>query len=195
MPYFRPQAADIGRWKEKLKTYKPLKVGIAWASDPDNWLSLKKSIPLQKLLPALGMQGISFFSLQVGHGGEQLKGLPDTIDFVDPTGELTDFYETACLIENLDLVITIDSAVAHLAGALGKPTWVLLHHAPDWRWQDEENGKRWYPSARLFRQVRAGGLGRRCRFSRCGLVAIRPGAFLTARAKKIPRRSARRGIV
>jgi tetratricopeptide (TPR) repeat protein len=153
IPYFRLRAGDIGRWKEKLKACKPLKVGIAWASDPDNWLSVKKSIPLPKLLPALGVRGISFCSLQVGHGGELLKGLPDTIDIVDPTGELTDFYETACLIENLDLVITIDSAVAHLASALGKPTWILLHHAPDWRWQDEESGKRWYPSARLFRQA------------------------------------------
>jgi tetratricopeptide (TPR) repeat protein len=156
VPYFRLQDSDVGRWKEKLTARKSLKVGIAWASDPDNWLSLKKSISLRQLLPVLGTQGISFFNLQVGHGGEQLKELPDTIDIIDPTGDLTDFYETACLIENLDLIITIDSAVAHLAGALRKSTWVLLHHAPDWRWQGEGNGSRWYPSARLFRQAAPG---------------------------------------
>lgn len=156
VPYFRLQDSDVDRWKEKLKACKPLKVGIAWASDPDNWISIAKSISLKQLLPVLEAQGISFFSLQVGHGGEQLKELPDTINLIDPTGELTDFYETACLITNLDLVITIDSAVAHLASALGKPTWVLLHHAPDWRWQGEGNGSRWYPSARLFRQATPG---------------------------------------
>jgi tetratricopeptide (TPR) repeat protein len=156
VPYFRLQDSDVDRWQEKLKACKPLKIGIAWASDPDNWISIAKSISLKQLLPVLEAQGISFFSLQVGHGGEQLKELPDTINIIDPTGELTDFYETACLITNLDLVITIDSAVAHLAGALGKPTWVLLHHAPDWRWQGEGNGSRWYPSARLFRQATPG---------------------------------------
>ena len=155
-PYFRLQESDIAQWKEKLGSCKPLKVGIAWASDPGNWISIGKSIPLKQLLPVLDARGISLFSLQVGHGGEQLKELPDTIDVIDPTGKLTDFYETACLIENLDLVITIDSAVAHLAGALGKPTWVLLHHAPDWRWQGEGNGSRWYPSVRLFRQTAPG---------------------------------------
>jgi tetratricopeptide (TPR) repeat protein len=156
VPYFHLQENDVKRWKGKLKECEPPKVGIAWASDPDNWISIAKSISLRQLLPVLGTQGISFFSLQVGYGREQLKELPDAINCVDPTGELTDFYETACLITNLDLVISIDSAVAHLAGALGKPSWVLLHHAPDWRWQGEGNGSRWYPSARLFRQVTPG---------------------------------------
>ncbi len=156
VPYFKLQDSDIDRWQEKLKACKPLKIGIAWASDPGNWISIAKSIPLNELLPVLDTQGVSFFSLQVGHGGEQLKELPASINILDPTGDLTDFYETACLIENLDLVIAIDSAVAHLAGALGKPTWVLLHHAPDWRWQVEGNGSRWYPTARLFRQAEPG---------------------------------------
>ena len=156
VPYFRLRNGDVDRWQEKLKACKPLKVGIAWASDPDNWISIGKSISLKQLLPVLEVQGISFFSLQVGYGGEQLKELPNTIDIIDPTGELADFYETACLIANLDLVIAIDSAVAHLAGALGKPTWVLLHHAPDWRWLLKREDSPWYPSARLFRQRRLG---------------------------------------
>lgn len=156
VPYFRLQDRDVDRWREKLKASKPLRIGIAWASDPDNWISIAKSISLRQLRPVLDARGISFFSLQVGYGGEQLKELPDTINFIDSTAELTDFYEAACLITNLDLVISIDSAAAHLAGALGKPTWVLLHHAPDWRWQAEGNGSRWYPSARLFRQATPG---------------------------------------
>jgi tetratricopeptide (TPR) repeat protein len=154
--YFRLQDSDVGRWKQKLKALKTVKVGIALASNPDNWIAILKSVSLQKLLPVLDVKGISFVSLQVGYGSEQLRELPATISIIDWTSELTDFYETACLIENLDLVISIDSAAAHLAGALGKPTWVLLHHASDWRWQVEGTCSRWYPSARLFRQATPG---------------------------------------
>ena len=156
VPYFRLQDGDVARWKRKLEACEPLRVGIAWASNPDNWISIAKSVSLKQLLPVLDTQGISFVSLQVGYGSGQLKELPDTINIIDLTGELTDFYETACLIENLDLVIAIDSAVAHLAGALGKPTWILLHHAPDWRWLVEREDSPWYPSTRLFGQRRVG---------------------------------------
>ena len=155
-PYFRLRDSDVNRWNEKLKAHTRLKVGIAWASNPDNWIAIAKSISLKQLLPVLEARGISFFSLQVGYGGEQLKELPETMDLADPTRELTDFYETACLISNLDLVIAIDTAVAHLSGALGTPTWVLLNHAPDWRWQGAGSHSRWYASARLFRQAAPG---------------------------------------
>lgn len=177
VPYFRLQDRDVARWKEKLGPRKPLKVGIAWASDPDNWIAYLKSISLRQLLPVLELSGISFFSLQVGYGREQLKELPAAIDVVDFTGELSDFYETACLVSSLDLVLAIDTAVVHLAGALGVPAWVLLHHAPDWRWQGEGDGCRWYPSARLFRQATPGNWD--------GVVA--------ALAQALPQFAARRG--
>jgi tetratricopeptide (TPR) repeat protein len=155
-PYFRLDNAFVGEWKSKLTTGKGLKVGIAWASNPENRLAITKSISLPELLPLLEMQGVTIVSLQVAHSGNELKELPVSADTIDLTGEIRDFYDTACLIANLDLVVTIDSAVAHLAGALGKPVWVVLHHAPDWRWHLGGNQSRWYPSARLFRQTTPG---------------------------------------
>ncbi len=155
-PYFRLPDSDVERWRDKLGSSRKLRVGIAWASDPENWISNVKSIALERLLPVLAAQDVSFFGLQVGPGSEQMRNMQGTIDITDLTAELKDFYATACLVENLDLVITIDSAVAHLAGALLKPVWVLLRHAPDWRWGIEDRVCAWYPSARLFRQTEAG---------------------------------------
>ena len=101
-PYFRLRGGDVERWRDKLGTIRKLKVGIAWASDPDNWISKAKSIALERLLPVLVAQEASFFSLQVGPGSEQVRNMQGTIDITDLTAELKDFYETACLVENLD---------------------------------------------------------------------------------------------
>ena len=155
-PYFRLRDGDVERWRNKLGSFRKLRVGIAWASDPDNWTSNVKSIALDQLLPVLAAQEVSYFSLQVGPGSEQARKWHGTIDITDLSADLKDFHDSACLVESLDLVISIDSAVAHLAGALLKPVWVLLRHAPDWRWGIEERGCAWYPSARLFRQTTAG---------------------------------------
>ena len=121
------------------------RVCIAWAGNPAQAYDRRRSIAGAALAPLLAMPGVSFVNLQVGaRGGE--AGLPDL------SAQLTDFAETAKLIGTLDLVIAVDTAVAHLAGALGVPLWLMLAHVPDWRWQLHRDDSPWYASARLFRQ-------------------------------------------
>ncbi|MFQ5764327.1 MAG: glycosyltransferase family 9 protein [Rhodospirillales bacterium] len=150
-------AADPARakaWGERLAG-PGLKVGIAWQGKPTHPRDDERSLPLETLLPVLRTPGVSFFSLQARDGVDQLDGLPDDVTVTAPEGEIDDpaarFVETAAAIDNLDIVITIDSALAHLAGALGKPAWVLLPMVPDWRWMLDRDDSPWYPTARLFR--------------------------------------------
>jgi hypothetical protein len=103
--------------------------------------------------PLLDLQGVHLFSLQKGSACSELVGMPEVSDLAPV---LHDFTDTAAVIMNLDLVISVDTAVAHLAGALGKPVWVLLPYAPDWRWLLNRENSPWYPGARLFRQETAG---------------------------------------
>jgi hypothetical protein len=156
VPYLRSDPELSSRWRERLSTDQ-FKVGLVWAGRvaPSPW----RSIPLHLLAPLKNISGISLVSLQKptpspgtpGEGrGEGLTAIPDW------TSELTDFAETAALIDNLDLVITVDTAVAHLTGALAKPAWILLEHVPDWRWLLDRSDSPWYPTARLFRQARIG---------------------------------------
>ena len=156
VPYIHLDPADRSRWNDRLEADSGVRIGLAWSSDPDNWISFAKSVPLAELAGAALVDGARLFNLQVGHGASEIKALPASIEMQDRTPEIHDFYDTACLVSNLDLVITIDTAVAHLAGSLGKPVWILLHHAPDWRWLLERSDSPWYPTARLFRQRWAG---------------------------------------
>jgi hypothetical protein len=111
---------------------------------------------LETLSPMLSLHGARFFSLQKGLAAEQLATLRANPDIVDLGPELEDFGDTAAVISQLDLVICIDTAVAHLAGALGKPVWVMLPQPADWRWLEEREDSPWYPTMRLFRQIRRG---------------------------------------
>ena len=141
----------MARWEKRLKSLAKdakLRIGIAWSGRLDFGDNYLRSIPFEKLEPLLKIPRIQFFSLQVGEPASQIKG--DNI--IDLSSELTDFAETAAVMEVLDLVITSDTSVVHLAAALGQPTWLLLHYAPDWRWGSEGSSSPWYPSARLFRQ-------------------------------------------
>ncbi|WP_448562211.1 tetratricopeptide repeat protein [Trichothermofontia sp.] len=133
-----------------------LKVGIVWAGNPQNPTDQKRSCPLIAFLPLLALKNIAFYSLQVGEPVTQLANLPDEIALLDLSPHLKDFADTAAVIEQLDLVITVDTAVAHLAGALGKSTWILLSALPDWRWLLDREDSPWYPTVRLFRQTRLG---------------------------------------
>ncbi len=108
------------------------------------------------LAPLAAAGGITFHSLQVGNAAGQVLSAPNGFKVVYHSHELTDFAETAALVANLDLVIAVDTSVAHLAGALGKPVWVMLHYAPDWRWMLERVESPWYPTMRLFRQSKHG---------------------------------------
>ncbi len=127
----------------------PRRIGIAWAGNPAHSNDARRSIPAHMLTPLLAIPGVSFVNLQVGPRARDVP-LPDL------TPCLTDFAETAALIETLDLVIAVDTAVAHLAGALGVPVWVLLPHNPDWRWMLHRDDSPWYASAHLFRQQTPG---------------------------------------
>jgi len=131
-----------------------VKVGLAWAGNPLHHKDRIRSIPLKTLLPLLSVEGVDFFSLQMDRASEQLRDLPEPLRIVDHTAALGDFADTAALLTQLDLVISVDTAIIHLAGALGRPVWALLATVSDWRWMLQRNDSPWYPTMRLFRQSR-----------------------------------------
>ena len=158
-PYLRANPGKVAAWHARLaETAGGLRVGIVWAGDPKHGGDHLRSIPLPLMAGVLSgvTDGLRLFSLQKfeSHDGGPVIG--DAPDLIDLSPGLVDFSDTAAAIAALDLVITIDTAVAHLAGALGKPVWVLLPFAPDWRWQQSRCDSPWYPTMRLFRQNQRG---------------------------------------
>ena len=129
-----------------------LRIGIAWAGNPRYKADAARSMRLSTLLPLLHTVNAQWISLQKGEAVEQLAGLPGDVCVGDGSSCERDLAETAALIAGLDLVITTDTCIAHLAGAMDKPVWILLPHLSDWRWMQEIETTPWYPSARLFRQ-------------------------------------------
>ena len=149
----------VGSWKNKLSSLKKLKVGLCWQGSVDNRKDQSRSIPLKYFSDILNIIDISFVSLQKGYGQEQILdgGLADKItDFSSEMDTHEKFVDTCAIIENLNLVIGVDTATIHLAGAMGKPVWVLLPYSPDWRWMLNTNDTPWYPTMRLFRQQEPG---------------------------------------
>jgi tetratricopeptide (TPR) repeat protein len=149
VPYLSVPVETSAVWAERVATAPGLRVGIVWAG------TTQGAIDLQLLQPLWEVTGISWFSLQVGAASPGLSSL-DGVKIVDLAPWLTDFAETAAAIRHLDLVISVDTSVAHLAGALGRQIWVLLPHVPDWRWLLDRDDSPWYPTARLFRRRKAG---------------------------------------
>ena len=129
------------------------KVGIAWARSTANRTDRHHSCALNEFLPILSIPEVSFYSLQKGERNKDLADLPSEIPVQNLETELGDFDDLAVIIDELDLVISVDTPVAHIAGALGKPVWTLLSHTPDWRWMLEGETTPWYPTMRLFRQA------------------------------------------
>lgn len=156
--YLDADRAESDVWGQRLLGVRRPRIGIAWQGNPQHKADRRRSMPLTMLLAALQPAKASLVNLQVGLGREQITALPREERPVDPfdTHASPDFATTAALLANLDLVITIDSAVAHLAGAMGKPVWVMLPHDADWRWLRERDDSPWYPAMRLFRQHRPG---------------------------------------
>ena len=158
--YLRADPARMVAWQEKLAPLTGYRVGLCWAANPaieDPMAarrSRKKSLTLQQLEPLLDVEGVNFISLQTWEAAAQVAAAsPATrARILDASAGLKDFADTAALIMNLDLVITVDTSVAHLAGALGKPVWILLPWQADWRWHVDTDESEWYPSARLLRQ-------------------------------------------
>ena len=132
------------------------RVGIIWADNTNNRISRHRSCPLNEFLPILTIPEISFYSLQKGERHKDLAELPSHVRVHRLEPQLGDFGDLAVIIDQLDLVIAVDSSVAHIAGALGKPVWTLLSHVADWRWALEGETTPWYPTMRLFRQTRPG---------------------------------------
>jgi len=145
--YLRAPAEAAGRWGKWLgKRSRARRVGVCWAGNPNHKNDRNRSIPWELLAQLDAVPGVEWINLQKGHA------IPPGLDIRNAARELRDFSDTAGLIENLDLVVSVDTSVAHLAGALGKPVWVLLPYAPDWRWLLDRSDSPWYSKARLFRQ-------------------------------------------
>ncbi|MBV8448338.1 MAG: tetratricopeptide repeat protein [Hyphomicrobiales bacterium] len=147
IPYIHAPTAAIRRFSEKIGRGAGLKVGLVWAGNPKHSLDKERSVSFAALAPLFGVEGVRFFSLQTGETASD-----GSMKILDLAPELTDFAQTAGAIANLDLVICVDTAVAHLAGAMGKPVWIMLPFVADWRWLLEREDSPWYPTARLFRQ-------------------------------------------
>jgi hypothetical protein len=152
--YLSADPVVAGRWRERIGTSRGLKVGLAWAGNSQHLDDKNRSIAFEQLLPLLDAN-VQWFSLQVGERSRDAARDP-LKRIADYSNLLTNFAETAGMIASLDLVISVDTAVAHLAGALGKPVWLLLPFMPDWRWLMEREDSPWYPTARLFRQRERG---------------------------------------
>jgi tetratricopeptide (TPR) repeat protein len=132
------------------------RIGIAWAGSPRNANDRRRSLPLSALAPLFGVPGIAWFSLQKGEGEAQIAQVPAAASVLTLLDARNDFDGTAALIDALDAIVSVDTSVAHVAGALGKPLHLLLPFAPDWRWETSGDATPWYPTARLFRQPATG---------------------------------------
>jgi tetratricopeptide (TPR) repeat protein len=150
-PYLRADQAKVRRWR-KLIEPGGLRVGLVWAGAAGYGNDHNRSIALERLAPLAQTPDVRFYSLQKGPAAAQARNLPEGLSVLDLSDELNDFSDTAAAIENLDLVISVDTAVGHLAGALGKPVWLMIPYFPDWRWMLGRVDSPWYPTMRLFRQ-------------------------------------------
>jgi Tfp pilus assembly protein PilF len=150
VPYLAADPAKVERWRQRVANgSRDLKVGVAWSGRA---YPAGRSIEPEMLAPLLGIKDVKFYGLNAPTEDPAIQTSLQSPNLIELGLELTDFAETAALLMNLDLVITIDTAVAHLAGALGRPTWLLLRFAPDWRWMLERTDSGWYPTMKLFRQ-------------------------------------------
>jgi tetratricopeptide (TPR) repeat protein len=159
VPYLRSDPGRRTRWRAWLGDATELQVGLVWQGNPRARADRGRSVPLRSLAPLLSISGAQFVSLQKEHGLDQLDELPPgSVRRPEPglDGGPDAFLDTAALLDELDLLITSDTAVAHLAGALGRPVWLLLKFAPDWRWLSERQDSPWYPTMRLYRQSTPG---------------------------------------
>lgn len=155
VPYVRVSPALLETWRAILPKQNRLKVGIAWQGNPKHALDSMRSIPLECFRALADSTNVQLFSLQKGAGSEQL-GQQVGFEIIDLGPKIEDFADTAAVLQHLDLLICADTAVLHVAGALGMPAWGLIPRFPDWRWQLEREDSPWYPSLRLFRQSVAG---------------------------------------
>ena len=158
VPYLTSDAALRHKWRERLDraAQGQLKVGLVWAGNPSFRFDRLRSPRLGACMPLFEVAGTRMFGLQVGEGRDDLKDHSMPAHFTDLGPEIGDFSDTAAIMDELDLIISSCTAPAHLAGALGRPVWIILPLNPDWRWMQNRSDSPWYPSVRLFRQTRIG---------------------------------------
>jgi Glycosyltransferase family 9 (heptosyltransferase) len=158
-PYLNPPADLVAHWATRLALVCPAgyrRIGLAWAGRPEHGNDRNRSLSLSDLSSIGGFDNVSIVSLQKGGGAAGLGSIFWRAPVFNAGPECDTFIDTAAAISCLDLVITVDTAVAHLAGALGKPCWIMLPYAPDWRWLQARTDTPWYPNTRLFRQTEYG---------------------------------------
>ncbi|HEY8288467.1 MAG TPA: glycosyltransferase family 9 protein [Acetobacteraceae bacterium] len=159
VPYLKADPARIAHWRDRLANALPpnlKRIGLAWTGRPTHPNDRRRSMPLSRLVPLASAGAAAFVSLQKPMPSGDLGTLSAFSHMTDLSQDLTDFGETAAVIENLDLVVTVDTSMGHLAGALGKTVWILIPKAADWRWLLGRTDSPWYPTARLFRQAAPG---------------------------------------
>ncbi len=155
VPYLFVDEDEVERWRRRFEHLARPRVGLVWAGNPNHKNDRNRSLPVTALKPLIGGGRGSFISLQVGEAASQTKLLPPR-SLVDPTGELDDFFDTAAVIAALDIIISVDTAVAHLAGAMARPVWLLVPFVAEWRWLLNRDDSPWYPTMRIFRQPHPG---------------------------------------
>jgi tetratricopeptide (TPR) repeat protein len=149
VPYVHVDPVNVAAWRERLASHSGLRVGLYWDEQPKHWRDLRRAVTVEQMLTLAGQPGTTYFPLRNGLE----TPVPGVVDW---SSELNGLADTAALVANLDLVITVDSAIAHLAGALGKRVWLLSRFDADWVWLDERTDSPWYPTLTLFRQTQAG---------------------------------------
>jgi hypothetical protein len=152
VPYLSASEERVASWKQRLPEAGARRIGVAWAGNRNFKGDQTRSIGLARFSPLLSVNGIEFLSLQKDLRDGDREILRDNSHVRHVGDAMEDFSDTAAILSSVDLVISSDTSVAHLAGALGKPVWVLLQYVPDWRWLLERGDSPWYPTARLFRQ-------------------------------------------
>lgn len=151
-PYLQAAADRAARWANRLAPYGGRKVGLVWGGNKDMVMDARRSVALAAFAPLLEVPGVTWVSLQKGEPASQLKALGwPMIDWMD---ECADLLDTAALVANLDLMISVDTAMVHLAGALGRPVWLLNRYESEWRWMSGREDSPWYPNVRLFNQAK-----------------------------------------
>lgn len=156
--YVKPRAKKVQWWLQTLGPKRKLRVGFCWSGRPDSWINQHKGLPFEIMLDLIARNpNYDWINLQLDATAEQTDALIKAGVVIYPGDAIHNFADSAALIQGLDVVVAVDTAVAHLSGALGRPTWIMLNwFATDWRWLLERNDSPWYPSARLFRQPSMG---------------------------------------
>jgi tetratricopeptide (TPR) repeat protein len=156
VPYLTPPADRIAKWAQRLPQASAPRIGVVWAGSPAHRNNFNRSMALTRFAAILATPNVEFVGLQKDINTDDLEILRHCKRMTVLGGELADFADTAAVISMLDVVISVDTSVAHLAGALGRPTWILLPFSADYRWLRDREDSPWYPTARLFRQPRPG---------------------------------------